>query len=609
MILWRYFLKTGILKHVLCAGLAVLLFITPANMSLTAAANSADFADIRTKDEVIYAVLQADGSVDSIYAVNHFTVDKVGKIIDYGDYMSVENLTDTTSLSRNNDTITFQADNDNFYYQGNMAADDLPWVFDITYSLDGIVLPAREIAGKSGRFGIHITTTPNDMTDSTFYNHYMLQITVTLDTEKCIDIQAPDAAIAVAGKSRVIAFTVLPGKDADLSLTAKVRDFSMTGIDITAVPFSMNIELPDTGGMTDGLNVLAEALSDLNAGVVELNQGAADLMNGTQKAVNGSTEIKIGLTVLNGNSAQLVQSSSQISDALTKITSSLGSVSAGDLSRLPQSLTQFADGLRKISDGLNNMKDGYASAYDALGAAIQAIPDDSVSEDELKALYAQTDINRHGTLDRLIASYTAAQTVLGTYDQVKGAFNTVGPTISTLTASIKTITSALDDMAQQTSGALTDMQMIDQLSAGLTALKTNYVTFHKGLTEFADGVGAIYTGYDNFHSGLSALGGGVAGLSEGIAELNNGTSKLSDETALIPDIIQAEIGNILDQYTGSDFKAVSFTSSKNQKTGFVQFVFKCANIEKPKTMSVEIEFRDQTFWDRLTALFTDKKQN
>ena len=45
-----------------------------------------------------------------------------------------------------------------------------------------------------------------------FYENYMLQISITLDMDKSSDIQAPDAVLANAGKNKVAAYTVLPGR-------------------------------------------------------------------------------------------------------------------------------------------------------------------------------------------------------------------------------------------------------------------------------------------------------------------------------------------------------------------------------------------------------------
>ena len=116
------------------------------------------------------------------------------------------------------------------------------------------------------------------------------------------------------------------------------------------------------------------------------------------------------------------------------------------------------------------------------------------------------------------------------------------------------------------------------------------------------------SGYDDFQ-GLSSFRYGIGELYEGVGELHDGTTKLSDETAKIPDTIQSEIDYMLDEYTGSDFEPISFTSPKNEHTVLVQFVLKCDGIEKPKeTKSVEVEVKNETFWDRLISLFTGKKK-
>ena len=77
----------------------------------------------------------------------------------------------------------------------------------------------------------------------------------------------------------------------------------------------------------------------------------------------------------------------------------------------------------------------------------------------------------------------------------------------------------------------------------------------------------------------------------------------------MPDKIQSEIDDMLDQYTGLDFEPISFTSSKNEHTDLVQFVLKCDGIEKPEeTKGVEVEVKNETFWDRLISLFTGGKK-
>ncbi len=618
-------MKSKILKPVLSIGFAAILLLTSASLSFAAngstvsgsAAGASGNTEIKSKDEVIYAILASDGSVRAMYAVNHFAVAGAGNITDFGDYTSVKNLTDTAPMAHNGDAVTVQTDAENFYYQGNMATTELPWLFDIAYSLDGVKTAPQELAGKSGQLEIHITTKQNASVNPVFYDHYMLQISITLDTEKCSDINAPGATVASAGKNKVIAYTVMPGKDADTSLSAVIKDFTMTGIDISAMPFSMSIEMPDTDNMVNDFVDLSDAISDLNDGVGKLADGAAELKTGADKLRNGSSDIKTGLLELSNNSAQLIQASSQISGALAQIASSLngapGEMNLGDLTHLPQGLSQLADGLDDISSGLIELKNGFTPAYAALDGAIQGIPNATISQDQIMALYAQTDPSQHDLLNQLIASYTAGQTVKGTYDQVKGAFDAVSSTFDTLSASIATISAALDNMSEKIGAALSGMDMVKQLtqlSAGLSELDRNYAAFHNGLKGYMDGVGALSSGYADFHNGLSSFRNGVGELYDGAAELHDGTTQLSDETAKMPDTIKTEIDDLLDQYTGSDFDPISFTSSRNEHTDLVQFVLKCDGIEKPEeTKRVEAEAGNETFWDRLIELFIDKEKD
>lgn len=617
-------MKSKVFQSILSVGLAAMLMLTPVSLPLAAsgdtisgsAVSAEGNAQITSKDEVIYATLGSEGSVRAMYTINHFAIGEAGSITDYGDYSLVTNLTDTMPLTQNGDAVTIETTADNFYYQGDMVSTDLPWIFDISYSLDGVKTAPQELGGKSGDLEIHILTKQNNTINATFYESYLLQISVTLDTGKCCDIKAPGATIASAGKNKVITYTVMPGRDADIALSASVRDFSMTGIDITALPFSMIMDLSDADNMINDFTELADAISALNDGVGELAVGVAELNTGADRLKNGSVDIKTGLAELSGNSGQLIQASSQIKGALSQITSALDDSSVemdlGDLVQLSQGLSQLATGLDGTAGGLLELKNAFAPAYMALDGAIQGIPEVTLSQEQITALYAQTDPSQHDLLDQLIASYSAGQTVKGTYNQVKGAFDAVVPTVDLLSASISTISATLDDLSVQTSDGLSKMDMtqqLTQLSAGLSELAKNYTVFHEGLSDYMNGIGRLSSGYADFHDGLSLFSNGSGELDDGVIELYDGTTKLSDETAKMPDTIRATIDDLLKEYTGSDFKPSSFTSSKNEYTELVQFVLKCDGIEQPEKMKDnEVESLNDTLWDRLIALFTGKEK-
>ena len=50
------------------------------------------------KDETVYGILAADGTVEEIYVVNGFSLEQAGTVFDVGDYAEVSNLTSTAEI-------------------------------------------------------------------------------------------------------------------------------------------------------------------------------------------------------------------------------------------------------------------------------------------------------------------------------------------------------------------------------------------------------------------------------------------------------------------------------------------------------------------------------
>ncbi len=615
-------------KQIVAFGLAaVALLVIPAGMPAAAqegegstvavAETTANVTDVRTKDEIIYATLQNDGTPGSIYVVNQFEVDTAGVVVDWGEYDSVQNLTNTDPIAQDGDKVSFSAEPGNFYYQGNMTSENLPWNIGIEYFLDGKKTDAETLAGQSGDLEIRLASWQNEKVDPTFYENYMLQITVTLNAGTSSNIDAPDATIADAGGNKTIVYTVFPQKDADFTLHATVSDFEMDGIQISAVPYSMNVEFPDTDEEFGDLEQLPDAVSDLNDGVSDLAEGAHALKEGAAELTSGSGSIQRGLNTLSGNATNLTDASAQINGALSSIAASLNGESIGDidlssLAALPQALTQLSEGLGGVSGGLSDLKDGFVPAYAALDSAIQGIPEAGVTQERIEAMKTALASSADPTLENdflnLVASYTAAQTVKGTYSQVRGAFDAVGSTIDTLIPSIDGMAGSLSDMSTQISGSMDGMDGLDQLDelvSGLSELSGQYASFDSGLTEYMNGVKSLAGNYSAFHYGVASLEGGITTFSDGIDELYEGTTEFSNETADLPDQMQAEIDKMKEEYLPADFDPVSFTSPKNTDTGYVQFVMQTNGIAKEDQTEEKDtqQAQEETFWDRLTALF------
>lgn len=131
---------------------------------------------------------------------------------------------------------------DTLYYEGILNNNKLPWAISIKYFLDDVEYPAEELAGKSGALEIALTIEENTAADSFFFDNYRVQATLVLDTEKAKNIVAEEATIANVGKNEQLTYTILPGKGADLSIQADVKDFEVDAIAIKGIQLNLGLD-------------------------------------------------------------------------------------------------------------------------------------------------------------------------------------------------------------------------------------------------------------------------------------------------------------------------------------------------------------------------------
>lgn len=235
-------------KKWMSGALALGLIFT---MGTTAfAASDAEY----TKNENVYVRLEQNGEVSGAYVVNSFHVTKEGEITDYGDYDKVQNLTNLEAIESDKDEHTFTAEEGKFYYQGDIDKAELPWTFDIVYTLDGEEVEKDELAGQEGELEIRLQVRRNPaFADANFFQTYMLQTSFTLDPALCDHIHAEGVALGEtaatdsgdqtagttiqttmtdAGANENITFIVYPGTEAELVITADVENFEMDDIAI-----------------------------------------------------------------------------------------------------------------------------------------------------------------------------------------------------------------------------------------------------------------------------------------------------------------------------------------------------------------------------------------
>ena len=354
---------------------ALILTVMAGMMWLSPAALAAE--PNPSKEEVVYVSLDGTGAVEQINVVNIFALDQAGEIVDYGDYVSVRNMTTTDELTYADGRVTASVGAGKLYYEGRLAENAMPWTVSVRYYLDGAELTAEELAGKSGELLITLTVEKNDDCPGTFFEDYALQVSLTLDTDRCEDITAADATVANVGGDKQLTYTVLPGRGLDTQITARVTDFEMEGISLNGVAMNLSVEVDD-GALMDQVKELMDA-------VAALDDGAADLAEGTAELSGGAEALRAGAAAVQSGASELAQGAEALSTGAATVQSGLAALS-GQSAALNAGAAQILSGLQALQSQLagTGLTGGDVSSLTAASAQIRAAVDQLLPGGEVR---------------------------------------------------------------------------------------------------------------------------------------------------------------------------------------------------------------------------------
>lgn len=245
---------------------------------------------------MVYVKLNNNGKVDNVYIVNSFDIKNGEKLVDYDNYTNVVNLSTSDILNYSSGLLdTKVSDIDRkFYYQGDVASTQIPWDIDINYTLDGKSINPEDLAGKSGDLEISFDINRNESVDEVFFDNYALQISLTLDGDKCKNIIADGGSVASVGSNKTITFIKFAGDNTSYTIKSNVEDFEMDSISFNGINMGMNVDI-DVSEMTEPLDELVDAVEALNIGANELNNGINSARDGANELYKGSSQLNNGL--------------------------------------------------------------------------------------------------------------------------------------------------------------------------------------------------------------------------------------------------------------------------------------------------------------------------
>ena len=611
----------GLIAALLCLAL-ILPLLAPVKAVL---------ATNTPKEEVIYINLNTDGSVEKIYVVNIFDLTEEGEIIDYGDYTMLRNMTSNDEISFEKQKIKIDAKAGKLYYEGELNHNTIPWIFEIRYYLDGKEYSAKDIGGKSGQMKITMSVRENPNCSSVFFNSFALQASLTLDTNNFENIVATGGTLANVGRNKQISYTLLPGKEKDITISAKVRDFEMDGISINGLPLDIDIDLDTENNeeinkeidkLTDAVNKLDDGANELLDGAGDLRDGALDLKDGHIDLEKGTNDLYDGGLELRKASNDLYKGSKGLKNASQEILLATAKVRDGALDLSSGSNTLYS-GSRDLHNGLTDLNGQSGALTNGAYTIFQQLT--AQGEMQINAILAGagrpplslTPTNYAITIDGLLAvvDNEAIKAGLGAIKAQLDSYNNFYQGLSLYTQGVDAAASGASNLYN---GSRELREGAQGLSLGSKALYDGASELSDGTIEFFDGVTDLKAGTGELFDGIIELKDGVVelldgaikmydgtlDLYEGTIELAEGTLEFKDKTANLDQNLKTKINNAINEMLGKNIDLISFVSSKNINIESVQFVIKTPAIDKGGDSYIEpMEEVKLTFWQKILRLF------
>jgi len=578
-------------------------------------------ADIIPKSETAHINLNSDGSVKTVYIINAFDLEGGGSIVDYGDYTEIKNLTDSSAITSDNGRITAHSSNDLFYYQGILSITDLPWEIEIEYYLDGNKVDAEDLAGSSGAFELRIHVKKGDEKYKSFFERYMMQISLSLNKDLCSNIQSEGAGINVVGKTASISYTHAMNAEASYILTANVHDFEMSTIQFRAASMgNLGLDVDIDEDVLEEFDSLTDSVATLSESADKLAEGS-DSFNSALRSMSGKTgDFAKNINTLFQSAGKLNDAAILFGDGISGISRGLGS-SPESITTLKKSVSQIAAGSEEFSKQLIT----YCAAVSSLAKASLGISqkisgiNQSASKipqpDDALLVYAQSliesgDPQQKALATAFLAQNTALTEMISGIESLNNSYAEFDAQLQTASGSGELLITGhgtLNTSIKQLSGG------IDTLALALESLDTDgIIKLQTSYSQIQSGINGVYKAIATINTAVAKeLVPGISTMASSYKTLNDGTEKLAEAIATldeaisdIPDMLKDRVDEYLENYLPADDAIGSFVSDRNTVTS-VLFIMQTDEIVNPTADVAELVTvrQPETFWEKLLNLF------
>lgn len=540
------------------------------------------------KDESVYVKADASGKVNETTVTEWLKNPNNGKTEDVTELQNVENVKgDETYTTDSEGSVSWKSEGKDIYYQGTTDK-ELPVDVEITYTLDGKKVEAKDLKGKDGKLEMKVqyTNQSKETVDVSgesveMYTPFAMVTAMMLPNDEYTNVTIDHGKIVSDGDKNIVVGLGFPGLEENLNLEGKDIDIDIPdSFTITADVKNASVGPTMTVASADVLEQFGldeiDSFDDLSDSVGELENAAEQLTDGSAKAADGSSALADGSNTLATGAGTLADGTSALATGVKTLADGVNTLNSksGDLTKGVSDLatgvddytggvSDLADGSSKVSAGAEGLKNGLETAQtgiEGLAAGVGALKS-GFEGDNTKKNPGANNLAK-GTVQAIGATSTIINdlaTMIGNTGENQG---TVQAT-ATINGEDGAVQAAVDQLIK--GGIVDEENREDCATAIRTAVSANISAEAKVTSEKADAgsisdikkkigeaqtavgtastyaaglqtnVGALYAGTKTVQSGVEDLEKGNNQLAAGAEELADGTSALASGASTLND--------------------------------------------------------------------------
>lgn len=552
-----------VLSAALLVGAGVAVYATgaansqPAQETETTASADTTATATNQKDETVYVLAGADGSVKKII-VSDWIKNALGSatLEDSSVLTDVENVKGSESYTMNGDNMrVWDAQGKDIYCQGTVQK-ELPVTLSVSYKLDGKAISAEELAGKSGKVTIRYDYRNNqyqtvtiDGKQETIYVPFAMLTGMLLDSDTFTNVEVSNGKLLNDGSHTAVVGIAFPGLQENLRISAdKLEIPSYVEITADVQNFAM------TNTVTIATNELFNQVdADKLDSTEKLTASLKELTDAMDQLMNGSSALYNGLCTLLEKSGTLISGIDQLATGTAKLKDGAGQVDSGTAALLA--------GLTTLSENNDKLNAGAATVFDTLlrsvesqlaqnGLTVETLTIDNYTT-VLTALLQSPDAQQSAVLEAM--AKTVLEQKLADANVPQGYYEPVKLLLAQRLAAGQTTEHAMQEigailykaqLGDETSAKVLENAVADVATpTGQATVKALYLslarqTLQPQITEAIAGLDSyheFYTGVQEYTAGVSSAKDGAATLKAGTAELSKGAAELYDGVLQLKD--------------------------------------------------------------------------